>query len=110
MESDHDDQDDELQCSCPAECYNANAVESIGCLAVIGGISYSIHQKLDLGADLSKQMLTKLGFWFMSPVPNAVLDKDSQVILNVLTAVFVVGILAVIKAFLTMQLRVPGLK
>ena len=54
MEEYHEDQDEELQCSCPAECVNANALESIGCLTVIGGISYSIYQKLDLGADLSK--------------------------------------------------------
>ena len=55
-------------------------------------------------------MLTKLGTWVMSPVPDAVLERDSQVILNILTAIFIVGILAIIKSFLTMQLRVPGLK
>ena len=50
------EQDEEMQCSCPAELTSATTLENLLCVAVIGFTSYSIYNKLDLGAQISKQV------------------------------------------------------
>jgi hypothetical protein len=75
---------------------------------MLGVTSYSIYTKLDLGAQISKSVLFKLQNWLM--VPDAILDEDSQLILNVLIAILALVVLYTIKLFLARQLRVPGMK
>jgi len=88
-----------MQCSCPSNIADADTLENLFCLSVIGVTSYSIYTKLDLGAQISKSVLFKLQNWLM--VPDAILDEDSQLILNVLIATLALVVLYTIKQFLT---------
>ena len=88
-----------MQCSCPSNIADADTLENLFCLSVIGVTSYSIYTKLDLGAQISKSLLFKLQNWLM--VPDAILDEDSQLILNVLIATLALVVLYTIKQFLT---------
>ena len=97
-----------MQCSCPSNVADANTLENLFCISVLGVTSYSIYTKLDLGAQISKSVLFKLQNWLM--VPDAILDEDSQLILNVLIAILALVVLYTIKLFLARQLRVPGMK
>jgi len=88
-----------MQCSCPSNIADADTLENLFCLSVIGVTSYSIYTKLDLGAQISKSVLFKLQNWLM--VPDAILDEDSQLILNLLIATLALVVLYTIKQFLT---------
>ena len=87
-----------MQCSCPSNIADADTLENLFCLSVIGVTSYSIYTKLDLGAQISKSVLFKLQNWLM--VPDAILDEDSQLILNLLIATLALVVLYTIKQFL----------
>lgn len=91
-----------------SEISDASTLENLFCLVVIGITSYSIYNKLDLGAQISKSVFLKLQMQMM--VPYAIFDEDSQIILNLLTAILALSVLYTLKLFLAHQLRVPGLK
>jgi hypothetical protein len=50
LQDEHPEQDEEMQCSCPSNIADANTLENLFCLSMIGITSYSIYTKLDLGA------------------------------------------------------------
>lgn len=98
LNDEHPEQDEEMQCSCPSNIADANTLENLFCLSMIGITSYSIYTKLDLGAQISKSVLLKLQTWLM--VPDSILDEDSQLILNVLIALLALVVIYTLKLFL----------